>query len=58
MATAEQLKALMRAHFDDDSEKIKTVVLRIAANEERCTLCPKSIISEIWAVVDTESVKF
>lgn len=46
MATAEQLKALMRAHFDDDSEKIKTVVLRIAANEERCTLCPKSIISK------------
>ena len=35
MATAEQLKALIRAHFDDDSEKFKTVALQIAAHEAK-----------------------
>ncbi|MDD7148983.1 MAG: ATP-binding protein [Lachnospiraceae bacterium] len=45
MATAEQLKALIRAHFDDDSEKFKTVALQIAANEAKVghTSCARDI---------------
>lgn len=45
MATAEQLKALIRAHFDDDNEKFKTVALQIAAHEAKIghTSCAKDI---------------
>ncbi len=45
MATAEQLKALIRAHFDDNSEKFKTVALQIAAHEAKIghTSCAKDI---------------
>ena len=45
MATAEQLKALIRAHFDDDNEKFKTVALQIAAHEAKVghTSCAKEI---------------
>lgn len=45
MATAEQLKALMRAHYDDNSEKFKTVALQIAAHEAKIghTGCAKDI---------------
>lgn len=35
MATSEQLKALIKAHFDEDSEKFKTVALQIAAHEAK-----------------------
>lgn len=35
MATAEHLKSLIKAHFDRDDEKFKTVVLQIAAYEAR-----------------------
>ena len=35
MATAEQLKALIRAHFDEDNEKFKTISLQIAAHEAK-----------------------
>jgi SpoVK/Ycf46/Vps4 family AAA+-type ATPase len=35
MATAEQLKALIRAHYDDDCEKFNTVALQIAAHEAK-----------------------
>lgn len=35
MATAEQLKALIRAHFDEDNEKFKTISLQIAAYEAK-----------------------
>ena len=35
MATAEQMKALIKAHFDDDYEKFKTVALQVAAYEAR-----------------------
>ncbi|MDC3418656.1 AAA family ATPase [Aquibacillus salsiterrae] len=35
MATIEQIKALMRAHFDSNEEKFKTVVLQIAAHEAK-----------------------
>lgn len=45
MATAEQLKALIRAHFDGDSEKFKTVALQIAAHEAKIghTSCAREI---------------
>lgn len=45
MATAEQLKALIRAHFDDDNEKFKTVALQIAAHEAKIghTSCAREI---------------
>lgn len=33
MATIEQVKALIRAHYDTNDEKFKTVVLQIAAHE-------------------------
>lgn len=35
MATAEQMKALIKAHFNDDYEKFKTVALQVAAYEAR-----------------------
>lgn len=45
MATGEQLKALIRAHFDDDSEKFKTIALQIAAHEAKVghTSCARDI---------------
>lgn len=45
MATAEQLKALIRAHFDDENEKFKTIALQIAAHEAKVghTACAKEI---------------
>lgn len=35
MATADQIKSLIRAHFDRDDEKFKTIVLQIAAHEAK-----------------------
>lgn len=35
MATADQIKSLIRAHFDRDDEKFKTTVLQIAAYEAK-----------------------
>ena len=35
MATTEQIKALLRAHFDNNDEKFKTVALQIAAHEAK-----------------------
>lgn len=35
MATIEQVKALIRAHYDSNNEKFKTVVLQIAAHEAK-----------------------
>lgn len=35
MATIEQVKALMRAHFESDDNKFRTVVLQIAAHEAK-----------------------
>ncbi|WP_106496275.1 AAA family ATPase [Lentibacillus sp. Marseille-P4043] len=35
MATIEQIKALIRAHFNSNEEKFKTVVLQIAAHEAK-----------------------
>ena len=35
MATIEQVKSLMRSHFENDSEKFKTIALQIAAHEAK-----------------------
>ena len=35
MATVEQLKALIRAHFENNNEKFRTIVLQIAAHEAK-----------------------
>lgn len=35
MATIEQIKALMRVHFENDDEKFKTIALQIAAHEAK-----------------------
>ena len=45
MATAEQLKALIRAHFDDDNEKFKTVALQIEDHKAKIghTSCAREI---------------
>lgn len=35
MATAEQIKSLLRSHFDSDSERFLTISLQVAAHEAR-----------------------
>ena len=35
MATAEQVKSLIKAHIEQDSERFKTTILQIAANEAK-----------------------
>lgn len=35
MATIEQVKALMRAHFENNNDKFRTIVLQIAAHEAK-----------------------
>ncbi len=35
MATAEQLRALIRSHFSDDSERFYTIALQVAAHESQ-----------------------
>jgi SpoVK/Ycf46/Vps4 family AAA+-type ATPase len=35
MATSEQLLTLLKAHYEDDSERLKTVALQIAAHEAK-----------------------
>lgn len=35
MATIEQVKALLRSHFENDGEKFKTIALQIAAHEAK-----------------------
>ena len=35
MATAEQVKNLIKAHIEQDNERFKTTVLQIAANEAK-----------------------
>lgn len=56
MATAEQLKALIRAHVDDDSEKFKTVALQIAAHEAKVghTSCAKDIKNLVQSISESK----
>ena len=50
MATADQIKGLIKAHLDQDSDKFKTVVLQIAANEVK--LGHTKLAREIKALID------
>ena len=50
MATADQIKSLIRAYNEQDKERFKTISLQIAAYEAK--LGHSSIASEIKALVD------
>lgn len=53
MATGEQLKALIKAHYDQDNDRFKTAALRIAASETRSG--HTTLGREITAMVDASS---
>lgn len=55
MATAEQLKSLVRSHFSDDVERFRTVVLQLAAHEAKQG--HRALAHEIRAIVDKASRK-
>jgi SpoVK/Ycf46/Vps4 family AAA+-type ATPase len=50
MATAEQIKTLLKSHFDNNSERFNTIALQIAANEAR--VGHNSLANEIKELVD------
>lgn len=51
MATAEQIKSLVKAHFSGDKERFKTAALRIAASEAKQG--HTSLARDITAMVDS-----
>ena len=53
MATGEQVKALIKAHYDQDNERFKTAALRIAASETRAG--HTNVGREITAMVDAST---
>ena len=53
MATGEQIRSLIKAHYDRDDERFKTAALRIAAGETKCG--HTALGREIMALVDTSS---
>lgn len=53
MATGEQIKALIKAHYDQDGERFKTAALRIAASETRAG--HTTLGREITAMVDAST---
>lgn len=53
MATGEQIKALIKAHYDQDNDRFKTAALRIAASETRSG--HTTLGREITAMVDASS---
>ena len=52
MATANQLKTLIKSHFDDNSEKFNTVALQIAAYEAK--LGHINLANDIRKIIDAE----
>lgn len=50
MATSEQIKSLIRAHFEGDNEKYKTIVLQIAAYEAK--LGHTKLARELKIIID------
>lgn len=50
MATANQLKILIKSHFEDNSEKFNTVALQIAAHEAR--VGHSNLANEIKQIID------
>lgn len=55
MATAEQLKSLIRSHFSQESERFYTIVLQVAAHEARQG--HTSLAHDIRAIIDAERQK-
>ena len=55
MATAEQVKALMRSHFNDESERFFTIALQVAAHE--AMKGHSSLAHDIRRIVDNEKKK-
>ncbi len=55
MATAEQIKSLIRSHFSDDMERFYTIALQVAAHEARQG--HKTLSHEIRDLVDKERRK-
>lgn len=53
MATGEQIKALIKAHYDQDNDRFKTAALRIAASETRAG--HTTLGREITAMVDAST---
>lgn len=53
MATGEQIKALIKAHYDQDNDRFKTAALRIAASETRAG--HTTLGREITAMVDASA---
>lgn len=53
MATGEQIKALIKAHYGQDNERFKTAALRIAASETRAG--HTTLGREITAMVDASA---
>lgn len=53
MATGEQIKALIKAHYEQDNDRFKTAALRIAASETRSG--HTTLGREITAMVDASS---
>lgn len=51
MATANQLKTLVRSHFEDNNEKFNTVALQIAAHEAR--LGHINLANDIRKIIET-----
>jgi SpoVK/Ycf46/Vps4 family AAA+-type ATPase len=56
MATAEQIKSLLRSHFDNDSERFLTISLQVAAHEARQGHV--ALATEIKSLVDKLITKY
>ncbi len=55
MATAEQIKSLIRSHFSDDMERFYTIALQVAAHEAKKGY--SALAHDIRAIVDKERQK-
>ncbi len=55
MATAEQIKSLIRSHFKDDIERFYTIALQVAAHEARQG--HKALANDIRDIIDIERKK-
>ena len=54
MATANQLKTLIKSHFEDNSEKFNTVALQIAAHEAK--LGHTNLANDIRKIIDAAKI--
>ena len=54
MATAAQLKTLVKSHFEDNNEKFNTVALQIAAHEAK--LGHTNLANDIRKIIDTSKI--